>query len=117
MVQELNHKDPSWLNTLLLVAIFIALSLALVLAYKGWKEGTPEYELSRLKIRARYYGGISPGTIRSYFNAYGSTYGSVEGAKTRADGLAKNPRTNYQAMFRNGSHHACFASRQGIYGT
>ena len=38
MVEELNHKDPSWLSALLLVAIFLALSLALVLAYKGWKE-------------------------------------------------------------------------------
>ena len=38
MVEELNHKDPSWLNALLLVAIFLALGLALVLAYRGWKE-------------------------------------------------------------------------------
>lgn len=38
MVQELNHKDPSWLNALLLLTIFSTLSLALVLAYKGWKE-------------------------------------------------------------------------------
>ncbi len=75
--------------------------------YRGWKEGTPDYELSRLKVRARYYGGISPGTVRMYFNAYGATYGSVEGQKTRADGLAKNPRTNYQAMMRTGSHQSC----------
>ena len=39
MVEELNHKDPSWLNALLLVAIFLTLGLVLVLAYKGWKEG------------------------------------------------------------------------------
>jgi cytochrome c553 len=38
MVKELNHKDPSWLNALLLVAIFLTLSLVLVLAFKGWKE-------------------------------------------------------------------------------
>jgi len=38
VVQELNHKDPSWLNALLLVAIFLTLSLVLVLAYKGWQE-------------------------------------------------------------------------------
>jgi mono/diheme cytochrome c family protein len=38
MVQGLNHKDPSWLKPLLLVAIFLTLSLLLVLAYKGWKE-------------------------------------------------------------------------------
>lgn len=75
--------------------------------YRGWKEGTSDYELARFKVRARYYGGISPGTVRMYFNAYGSTYGSVEGQKTRADGLAKNPRTNYQAMMRTGSHQSC----------
>lgn len=38
MAQELNHKDPSWVNALMLVAIFLTLSLALILAYKGWKE-------------------------------------------------------------------------------
>ena len=32
--------------------------------------------------------------------------GSVQGQKSRADGLAKNPRTNYQAMFRSGSHQS-----------
>ena len=75
--------------------------------YRNWKEGTPEYELARFKVRARYYGGMSPGTIRMYMNAYGATYGSVEGSKTRADGLARNPRTNYQSMFRTGSHQSC----------
>ena len=74
--------------------------------YRNWKEGTADYELARVKVRARYYGGISPGTIRMYFNAYGATYGSVEGQKTRADGLARNPRTNYQAMMRTGSHQS-----------
>lgn len=74
--------------------------------YKGWKEGTKEYELSRLMCRARFNPGMTRGTIRIWFNAYGATYGSVEGAKTRADGLAKNPRTNYQSMFRSGSHQS-----------
>ncbi len=41
-----------------------------------------------------------------WFNMYGATPGSVEGRETRADGLAKNPRTNYQAMFRSGSHQS-----------
>lgn len=74
--------------------------------YKGWKEGTKEYELSRLMCRARFNPGMSRGTVRIWFNAYGATYGSIEGAKTRADGLAKNPRTNYQSMFRSGSHQS-----------
>jgi nitrate reductase alpha subunit len=41
-----------------------------------------------------------------WFNMYGATPGSVEGRQTRPDGLAKNPRTNYQAMFRSGSHQS-----------
>ena len=38
MAEEFNRKDPLWLNPLLLVAIFLTLSLVLVLAYVGWKE-------------------------------------------------------------------------------
>jgi nitrate reductase alpha subunit len=41
-----------------------------------------------------------------WFNMYGATPGSLEGHQTRTDGLAKNPRTNYQAMFRSGSHQS-----------
>jgi nitrate reductase alpha subunit len=41
-----------------------------------------------------------------WFNMYGATPGSVEGQRSRTDGLAKNPRTNYQAMFRTGSHQS-----------
>ena len=37
---------------------------------------------------------------------YGTTPGSMEGQKSRQDGLAKNPRTGYQAMFRSGSHQS-----------
>jgi len=45
-----------------------------------------------------------------WFNMYGATPGSVEGQEKRADGLAKNPRTNYQAMFRSGSHQSATRS-------
>ncbi len=38
MIEEFNQKDPRWLNPLLLAAILLALGLALVLAYRGWKE-------------------------------------------------------------------------------
>jgi nitrate reductase alpha subunit len=41
-----------------------------------------------------------------WFNMYSATPGSREGQKSRKDGLAKNPRTNYQAMFRSGSHQS-----------
>ena len=75
--------------------------------YKGWKEGTPEYALARFMVRCRYFPGMSQGSMRMYYNAYAATYGSMEGARTRADGLAKSPRTNYQAMFRSGNHQSC----------
>lgn len=75
--------------------------------YKGWKKSDPDYEATRLLCRARYYPGTPRGVTRMWHNMYGATFGSVRGAKTRADGLAKNPDTNYQALFRTGSHQSC----------
>ncbi|MDV2504315.1 MAG: molybdopterin-dependent oxidoreductase [bacterium] len=74
--------------------------------FKGWQKNKRDYEFSRLLCRARYYPGTPRGVTRMWFNMYGATPGSVEGHKTRPDGLAKNPRTNYQAMFRSGSHQS-----------
>jgi nitrate reductase alpha subunit len=74
--------------------------------FRGWKENKRDYEFARLMCRARYYPGTPRGITRMWFNMYGTTPGSMEGQKTRSDGLAKNPRTNYQAMFRSGSHQS-----------
>ncbi len=74
--------------------------------YRGWKESDPAYKVARLLCRARYYPGTARGVTRMWFNMYAATPGSVRGAETRADGLAKNPDTNYQAMFRQGSHQS-----------
>jgi nitrate reductase alpha subunit len=74
--------------------------------FRGWQRNKRDYELARLMCRARYYPGTPRGVTRMWFNMYGATPGSVEGRKQRADGLAKNPRTNYQAMFRSGSHQS-----------
>ncbi|MCQ9208732.1 MAG: molybdopterin oxidoreductase, partial [Omnitrophica bacterium] len=41
---------------------------------------------------------------------YGATYGSVEGHLKNKDGLARNPRTGYQAMYRFGSHQSATRS-------
>ena len=41
-----------------------------------------------------------------WFHMYQATHGTVEGQATRPDGLAKNPRTNYQAQFRFGGHQS-----------
>jgi nitrate reductase alpha subunit len=74
--------------------------------FRGWQKNKKDYEFARLLCRARYYPGTPRGVTRMWFNMYGATPGSVEGAKTREDGLARNPRTNYQAMFRSGSHQS-----------
>jgi len=74
--------------------------------YKGWREDDPKYKVARLLCRARYYPGTPRGVTRMWHNNYCATIGSVKGHETREDGLAKNPETNYQAMFRYGSHQS-----------
>lgn len=74
--------------------------------YRGWKEADPYYKVARGMARARVNNAILPGTTRMWFNMYVATTGSVKGQGTRPDGLAKNPDTNYQALFRHGSHQS-----------
>lgn len=74
--------------------------------FKGWQKNPKDYAFARLLCRARYYPGTPRGVTRMWFNMYGATPGSKEGHETRPDGLAKNPRTNYQALFRSGSHQS-----------
>jgi nitrate reductase alpha subunit len=74
--------------------------------FRGWQKDKKNYEFARLMCRARYYPGTPRGVTRMWFNMYAATPGSMQGAKERKDGLAKNPRTNYQAMFRSGSHQS-----------
>lgn len=74
--------------------------------YRNHKAGTEEYKVARLLLRVRYYPGTPKHVTRTWHNMYGSTFGSVRGHDTRPDGLAKNPETNYQAMYRYGSHQS-----------
>jgi nitrate reductase alpha subunit len=74
--------------------------------FRGWQKNKRDYEFARLLCRARYYPGTPRGVTRMWFNMYGTTPGSYQGSKERPDGLAKNPRTGYQAMFRSGSHQS-----------
>ena len=74
--------------------------------YRRWKEGTPEHKIARLMLRVRYYPGTPRHVARTWHNMYGSTFGSVRGHESRPDGLAKNPDTNYQSMYRYGSHQS-----------
>lgn len=74
--------------------------------FRGWEKKPQDYKVHRAMMRARYYLGIPRGIARSWFNMYAATYGSVEGHENNPDKLARNPRTNYQAMFRYGSHQS-----------
>jgi nitrate reductase alpha subunit len=76
--------------------------------FKGWQDPNrkAEYHVARLLCRARYYPGTPKGIMRMWHNGYMATPGSVRGHETRADGLAKNPDTNYQSFFRYGSHQS-----------
>ena len=74
--------------------------------FRGWQENKRDYAFARLLCRARYYPGTPRGVTRMWFNMYAATPGSQLGQQQRADGLAKNPATNYQAMFRSGSHQS-----------
>ncbi len=74
--------------------------------FRGWQDKPADYKVMRMMTRARYYNGMPRGILRMWFHMYQATHGSVEGAETRPDGLAKNPRTGYQAMFRYGGHQS-----------
>ncbi len=74
--------------------------------FRGHREGTEESKVARLLLRCRYYPGTPRGVARTWHNMYGATFGSVKGSEEREDGLARNPETNYQAMYRRGSHQS-----------
>lgn len=74
--------------------------------FHGWQERPAEARIARAMMRARYYPGTPRGIARTYFHFSGASFGSVRGAETRADGLAKSPETGYQSMYRFGSHQS-----------
>jgi nitrate reductase alpha subunit len=75
--------------------------------YRGWKKNDEDYKVSRMMCRARYYAGIPRGVLLMWFNLYQASHGTVKAHETNPDGLAKNPETNYQSMFRYGGHQSC----------
>ncbi|MCC6283739.1 MAG: molybdopterin-dependent oxidoreductase [Phycisphaerales bacterium] len=75
--------------------------------FRGWQKNPEWAKVARLLARARYYPGTPRGVTRMWHNAYAATWGSVKGAATNPTGIAKNPDTNYQAMFRTGSQQSC----------
>jgi nitrate reductase alpha subunit len=73
--------------------------------YRGWKDGDPGYEVARVMMRVRVYPGMPPGVIRTWFNMYAATPGTVEAQKTEG-AMARNPETSYVSLFRHGSHQS-----------
>ena len=78
------------------------------LPFRGWNDPKrkEEYKVARLLARARYYPGTPKGITRMWFNGYMATPGTVKAHEGRADKLAKNEETNYQALFRYGGHQS-----------
>ena len=78
------------------------------LPFRGWDDParTEEYKVARLLARARYYPGTPKGITRMWFNGYMATPGTVKAHEARADKLAKNEETHYQALFRYGGHQS-----------
>jgi nitrate reductase alpha subunit len=74
--------------------------------FRGWQENKESYKVSRLLLRARYYPGTPRGVTRTWHNMSGSTFGSVKGHESNPNGMAKNPETGYQSMYRYGSHQS-----------
>ena len=74
--------------------------------FRGWQDKPRDYKVMRWLVRARYYPNIIRKTTRAWFHMFQATHGSVEGHETRLDKIAKNPRTDYQAMYRYGGHQS-----------
>jgi nitrate reductase alpha subunit len=72
----------------------------------GWQDKPDDYKVTRWLVRARINPSLKRKVARAWFHFHVSTHGSVEGHETRDDGLARNPRTNYQAGYRYGSHQS-----------
>ncbi|GAB4389319.1 MAG: hypothetical protein Kow0025_13980 [Thermodesulfovibrionales bacterium] len=75
--------------------------------YRGWKKDDPDYKVARMMTRVKYYSAIPRGVLQMWHNMYQATHGSVRGHETNPSGLARNPETNYQSIFRYGGHQSC----------
>jgi nitrate reductase / nitrite oxidoreductase, alpha subunit len=74
--------------------------------FKGWQDRPEDYRAFRWLVRVRVNPSVVPKVARAWFHFHIATHGSVEGHTTRPDGLARNPRTNYQSGYRFGSHQS-----------
>lgn len=74
--------------------------------FTGWKDRGEDYEVGRMLIRARASNNTPSGVAKIWFNMYGASHGTVKGTKENRTGIAKNPGTGYQSLYRRGSHQS-----------
>jgi len=74
--------------------------------YRGAASGDALYDVARVMMRVRIYSGMPRGVIRTWFNMYAATPGTVRAQEDDPGGPAQNPDTNYVALFRHGSHQS-----------
>jgi nitrate reductase alpha subunit len=74
--------------------------------YRGASPEDEYYEVARVMMRVRVYSGMPRGVIRTWFNMYAATPGTVRAQKDVPGGPARNPQTRYVALFRYGSHQS-----------
>jgi nitrate reductase alpha subunit len=74
--------------------------------YRGASPSDDYYEVARVLMRVRLYSGMPRGVVRTWFNMYAATPGTVQAQKDVEGGPAQNPETGYVALFRHGSHQS-----------
>ncbi|HET9461507.1 MAG TPA: molybdopterin oxidoreductase, partial [Gaiellaceae bacterium] len=74
--------------------------------YRGASSDDDYFDVARAMMRVRIYSGMPRGVIRTWFNMYAATPGTVQAQKDVAGGPAQNPQTGYVSLFRHGSHQS-----------
>jgi nitrate reductase alpha subunit len=74
--------------------------------YRGAKASDAYHDVARVRMRVRLYAGMPRRVIRTWFNMYAATPGTVQAQKDVEGGPAQNPETGYVALFRSGSHQS-----------
>jgi nitrate reductase alpha subunit len=74
--------------------------------YRGASSSDDYYDVARVEMRVRIFSGMPRGVIRTWFNMYAATPGTVRAQKDVPGGPAQNADTRYVALFRHGSHQS-----------
>jgi nitrate reductase alpha subunit len=74
--------------------------------YRGADSSDEYFDVARAMMRVRIYSGMPRGVIRTWFNMYAATPGTVQAQKDVPGGPAQNQDTGYVSLFRHGSHQS-----------